>query len=231
MRTPIDAGGQSRSSTAAGANPTATDASLAAAPAQSSVGYGNPGAQPAATQLLSNVATTSRGIAPLISATTTSSRCSTSMPTSTAATWATSATRCERSWTACARSWCPALDGRAGPGGDDAKLVLTPRAGLDSGGHSGVPADGGELPVVARPVHHPDAAARRHGGHSVDAVHHPDHAQRAVADGRHHVHRQSTTRRFETIAALRSSSSFTTPFSDSSRRAISTIPTAPKTIF
>ena len=66
MRTPIDAGGQSRSSTAAGMNPTATDASLAAAPAQSSVGYGNPGAQPAATQLLSNVATTSRGVAPLI---------------------------------------------------------------------------------------------------------------------------------------------------------------------
>ncbi len=66
MRTPIDAGGQSRSSTAAGMNPTATDASLAAAPAQSSVGYGNPGAQPPATQLLSNVATTSRAVAPLI---------------------------------------------------------------------------------------------------------------------------------------------------------------------
>jgi multidrug efflux pump subunit AcrB len=66
MRTPIDAGGQSHSSTAGGTNPTATDASLAAAPAQSSVSYGNPGAQPAATQLLSNVATTSRAVSPLI---------------------------------------------------------------------------------------------------------------------------------------------------------------------
>jgi multidrug efflux pump subunit AcrB len=66
MRTPIDAGGQSRSSTAGGTNPTATDASLAAAPAQSGVSYGNPGAQPAATQLLSNVATTSRAVSPLI---------------------------------------------------------------------------------------------------------------------------------------------------------------------
>ncbi|MGD0580440.1 MAG: efflux RND transporter permease subunit, partial [Bryobacteraceae bacterium] len=66
MRTPINAGGQSRNSTAAGMNPTATNASLAASPAQSSVGYGNPGAQPAATQLLSNVATTSRAVSPLI---------------------------------------------------------------------------------------------------------------------------------------------------------------------
>ncbi len=66
MRTPISAGGQSRSSTAAGMNPTATNASLAASPAQSGVGYGNPGAQPAATQLLSNVATTSRAVSPLI---------------------------------------------------------------------------------------------------------------------------------------------------------------------
>jgi len=66
MRTPIDAGGQSRSSTASGTNPTATDASLASAPAQSGVSYGNPGAQPAATQLLSNVATTTRAVSPLI---------------------------------------------------------------------------------------------------------------------------------------------------------------------
>jgi multidrug efflux pump subunit AcrB len=66
MRTPIDAAGQSRGTTAGATNPTATDASLAAAPAQSSVSYGNPGAQPAATQLLSNVATTSRAVSPLI---------------------------------------------------------------------------------------------------------------------------------------------------------------------
>src|SRR5436190_4113555 len=42
---------------------------------------------------------------------------------------------------------------------------------------------------------------------------------------------QSTTIRFETIAARRSSSSSTTPFSDSSWSAFSTIETAPMTIF
>jgi len=66
MRTPINAAGSSRSSTSGATNPTSTDASLALSPQQSSLGYGNPGAQPAATQLLSNVATTSRGVAPLI---------------------------------------------------------------------------------------------------------------------------------------------------------------------
>ena len=42
---------------------------------------------------------------------------------------------------------------------------------------------------------------------------------------------QSTTIRFETIAALRSSSSWTTSFSESSWIAFSTIETAPITIF
>ena len=62
--------------------------------------------------------------------------------------------------------------------------------GHDLRGGAGLPADGREFPILAGSVHHPDGAARRDGRHSVDAVRHPDHLQRAVADGRHHVHRR-----------------------------------------
>ena len=37
---------------------------------------------------------------------------------------------------------------------------------------AGLPADGDQLPELARPAHHPDGAARRAGGHRVDAVRH-----------------------------------------------------------
>ena len=40
------------------------------------------------------------------------------------------------------------------------------------------------------PVHHPDGAAGRAVRHPADALRHPDHHQRAVADGRHHEHRR-----------------------------------------
>jgi multidrug efflux pump subunit AcrB len=66
LRTPVNSGGLSKNSGASFANPTASLSSLQAGPAQSSAGYGNPGAVPSSTQLLSNVATTSRGQAPLI---------------------------------------------------------------------------------------------------------------------------------------------------------------------
>jgi multidrug efflux pump subunit AcrB len=66
LRTPVNAGGLSKNSNTSLANPTASMASLQAGPAQSSAGYGNPGALPSSTQLLSNVATTVRGQAPLI---------------------------------------------------------------------------------------------------------------------------------------------------------------------
>jgi multidrug efflux pump subunit AcrB len=66
LRTPVNSGGLSRNASTSLANPTASLASVQAGPPQSSAGYGNPGAVPPATQLLSNVATTSRGLAPLI---------------------------------------------------------------------------------------------------------------------------------------------------------------------
>ncbi len=47
-----------------------------------------------------------------------------------------------------------------------------------------------ELPVLARPLHHPDGAAGRDGRHFVDAVRHRHHAERPVPDGRDHVHRR-----------------------------------------
>ena len=46
---------------------------------------------------------------------------------------------------------------------------------------AGVLRDGGEFPIVARSVHHPDGAARRALRHRADAVRHADHAQRALA--------------------------------------------------
>jgi multidrug efflux pump subunit AcrB len=66
MRTPVNSGGLSKNSNTSLANPTASLATLQNGPAQSSAGYGNPGAIAPSTQLLSNVATTVRGQAPLI---------------------------------------------------------------------------------------------------------------------------------------------------------------------
>jgi multidrug efflux pump subunit AcrB len=66
LRTPVNSGGLTRNSNTSLANPTASLASLQAGPAQSSAGYGNPGSLPSSTQLLSNVATTIHGQAPLI---------------------------------------------------------------------------------------------------------------------------------------------------------------------
>ncbi len=62
-------------------------------------------------------------------------------------------------------------------------------------GHSlrhraGLPADGGELPVVARPVHHPHRASGRDGRNHLDALRHQDDAERAVARGVDHVDRR-----------------------------------------
>jgi multidrug efflux pump subunit AcrB len=66
LRTPVNSGGLSKNSNTSLANPTASLATLQNGPAQSSASYGNPGAVPPSTQLLSNVATTVRGQAPLI---------------------------------------------------------------------------------------------------------------------------------------------------------------------
>ena len=49
-------------------------------------------------------------------------------------------------------------------------------------------ADRGQLPVVARPVHHHLRPARRAGGHLLVPAAHPHHAERAVADRRGDVH-------------------------------------------
>ena len=75
------------------------------------------------------------------------------------------------------------------PGGDHAEFVLPPRPRPDLRGRAGLPAHDGQLPVLARSVHHPDGPARRHGRYSLDVVRHRHHAERAVADGLHHVHR------------------------------------------
>ncbi len=55
---------------------------------------------------------------------------------------------------------------------------------------AGLLPDGRELPVVARPVHHPHRPARGAGRHRVDAVPDRHDGERAGADGRDHVHRR-----------------------------------------
>ena len=67
-------------------------------------------------------------------------------------------------------------------------------AGLGLRGAARLPADGRQLPVVARSVHHPDGAAGRARGHRLDAVPHARRSQRAGADGRDHVRRASRRR-------------------------------------
>ena len=76
---------------------------------------------------------------------------------------------------------------------DDADVVrpARPRNGLRRG--AGVSADGGELPVLARSVHHSDGAAGRDGRDPLDAVRHRHDVERAVADGVDHV--RSASRR------------------------------------
>ena len=56
---------------------------------------------------------------------------------------------------------------------------------------SGLFADGGEFPVVARSVHYSDGAARGSRRDPLDAVCHADHVQRAFPDGRDHVYWRS----------------------------------------
>ncbi len=53
-----------------------------------------------------------------------------------------------------------------------------------------VPADGRQLPVVARPGHHPHGAAGCPGGDRVDALRDADDPVRAGSHGRHHEHRR-----------------------------------------
>ena len=66
---------------------------------------------------------------------------------------------------------------------NDADVVLPSRAGDHLRRRPGLPPHGGELPVVARPVHHPHGAAGRDGGNPLDALRHRDDAERAVAGG------------------------------------------------
>ncbi len=66
MRTPIAPVGKFASGSADGGAGTGAQASVGASPSQSSLAYGNPGANPEAAQRLANLATTTRGVAPQI---------------------------------------------------------------------------------------------------------------------------------------------------------------------
>src|ERR1039458_3277050 len=66
LRTPISAGGNFSSTTATSSAGTSGPAGMGTAPNQSSLAYGNPGAVSGGPELLSNLASVSRGIAPEI---------------------------------------------------------------------------------------------------------------------------------------------------------------------
>ena len=125
------------------------------------------------------------------STTTTCSRCSTSTPTWTAAIWA--------AWARASRRSCAEMTPKL-PRGTTIDVRGQVRTMQNSFYRLGL---GMIFAVVlvyllmavnfqslAGSVHHPDGAARRAGRHRLDAVHHPDHVQRALADGLHHVHRR-----------------------------------------
>ena len=87
------------------------------------------------------------------------------------------------------RSAARLADHRARPDSRPCALVLlgsARRLGLLH--RAGLSADRGQLPILARSVHHHHGAARRAGRHRLVPFRHPHHAQRAGADGRHHVH-------------------------------------------
>ncbi len=121
--------------------------------------------------------------------------------TTTFAAWSTSTARCRIAisarWPATSRaSWTPIgthlprgqLHQPARPDPDHAHVVHRParRPGLRH--RAGLSADRRELPVLARSVHHHHGAARRARRHRRVPVPDPHHAERARADGRHHVH-------------------------------------------
>ena len=78
----------------------------------------------------------------------------------------------------------------ARPGGDHAIFISSPGHRYPFRHSAGLSADGREFSIVAGSVHHPDGAAGRAFRHSVDAVHHADYPECAVADGRDHVYRR-----------------------------------------
>src|SRR5437867_3039305 len=75
-------------------------------------------------------------------------------------------------------------------GADNAEFISRVAVGAGVRHPAGVLRDGGEFPVVARSVHHPDGSAGSTVRHPADAVPDADHGERAVADGRDHEHRR-----------------------------------------
>ena len=70
---------------------------------------------------------------------------------------------------------------------NDAVLVFPAWVGDRLCRGAGVPPDGGELSVLARPLHHSDGAAGCDGRDPVDAVRHTNDAECSVAHGIDHV--------------------------------------------
>ena len=194
LRTPVSAPFSSVNSTTAtsiagSANP--TNAAVGTGPNQASAAYGNPGAASGGPQLLSNLVSVGRSVAPEIVNhynvqpvidvyANVDRRDLGSVGAGVEKIVAEMTPKLPRGTT----------HRRARPAPHHADFVLPPRPRHDLRRRAGLPADGGEFPELAGPVHHPDGPAGRAGRHRLDAVHHPDHLQRALADGLHHVHRR-----------------------------------------
>ena len=124
------------------------------------------------------------------SRTTTCSPCSISSHRRKGATWAAWRPTCTKLVDRCTRAIAARLvdrDSRAGA--VDERIVQRSRRRARVRDCARLPADGRELPVVARSVDHHQRPARLAGGHRVDAVRDAHDAERARADRHHPVHR------------------------------------------
>ena len=194
LRTPITAATSAVNTTTAGslAGVAATgNASVSSSPSGASQAYGNPGAMPNGTQLLSNLVDVERSYGPVII-----------NHYNVAPVFDVYANVDRRDLGSVGgevekimKEEADALAARnhvqlAGRVRDHADLLRPARTGDGVRRGAGVSPDGRELPVLARPVHHSDGAAGSDRGNPVDAVRHRHHAERSVADGFHHVRRR-----------------------------------------
>ncbi len=186
LRTPVTSG-----NIAVATNTSAGNAAVGASPNGASQAYGNPGAIAGSAQLLSNLVTVKRGYAPVI--------------VNHYNVWPVfdvyaNVDRRDLGGVGSAVEKIMQEETRHLPRGTTldlrgqyrhhALIFLPPGPGHDRRRHPGLLADVGKLPILARPLHHPHRAPRRHGRNFMDALHHRHHSQRAVADGSHHVHRR-----------------------------------------
>ncbi len=194
LRTPVSvpfSGVNSTTQASSAGSATPSNAGVGNGPNQASAAYGNPGAASSGPQLLSNMVSVGRSVAPgdrqpLQCAA--RDRCLRQCGPQGSRQRRRRSRKDRRRNDAQAAPRHQHRRARSAPHHADFFLPPRPRHAVCRG--AGLPADGGEFPELARPLHHPDGPARSAGRYRLDAVHYPNHLQRALPDGFHHVHRR-----------------------------------------